>query len=204
MNTYGLSSRTQIVLVDVNLEEVFTQDPLKNTLGDYNEEVQKNLSSEFLKSIIIPEVVNETVDIEEGIEVINEEEVNESDILNSYQGYSVGDNITILGRPAMWSSFFNYRNPLQADIIYPFTTTITQIELNSTAPSMEAGDYGWSLSHLIEAGLISHTPESVGEEVTEVEFEVDADSETLSNLSERVDTILEEGGYVDGEEILHN
>ena len=176
MNTYGLSSRTQIILVEESLDEVFNSHPLKNTIADYSQEVQKSLSSEFLKSIIIPEGEKIVVEVKEEVKL-------------TVEHFSVGDDIVILERPFMWSSYFTNNNPLESDIMYPFFTTITQI--SEDEESIEAGGYGWSLANLINNKFIDHTSS-----ITEVEFEVDTDSETLSNLSERVDSVLEEAGSV--------
>ena len=171
MNTYGLSSRTQIIFIDDFLEDKFSQHPLKNTLADYDNEIQKNLSSKFLKSLNIPEVIEE--------EVI-EEEIQEVNSLNSYQGYSVGDSIIISERPSTWSSLINTNDPTNRDanIVYPavFIITAIRVGLNDHV-AMEAGNYGWSLNTLIESGLISHASESPDEE--EVIEEVVEEEEDL-------------------------
>ena len=93
----------------------------------------------------------------------------------------------------MWSSFFNRNSPLEANIIYPFVATITQISSNNA--SMEAGGYGWSLDSLVTNGLINHYDEPLIEEITQVEFE-----ETESTPEED----LEVNENENEEEILHN
>ena len=190
MNTYGLSSRKQIILLEnANFEELFSQDPLKNTFSDYEEEIQKKLSSEFLNSLTVPEVIPEVT-----------EEVSSS---NSYMDYHVGDSIVISRRPPMWSSHFTVNNPLTSDIEYPFTTTITQIDYDEG--SIEAGDFGRSLDILIEENLISHTNDpldSVGdinteEEEWEEEEEFVSDEGQTQSISEHIDEILEREGSVE-------
>lgn len=50
INNYGFSSRKQIKTVD-NLHNTFTIDPLKPSLNDYEPDVQKVLSEEFLQTL---------------------------------------------------------------------------------------------------------------------------------------------------------
>lgn len=71
MNNFGMSSRKQIRIVE-DLNSQFTFDPLQPSLTDYNPEVQKELSSEFIRNC--QEIVDNTV-IETPIEVKAVEEV---------------------------------------------------------------------------------------------------------------------------------
>jgi len=50
INEFGWSSRKQIKMID-NLTEMFVFDPLKPTFNSYNENIQKQLSEEFLLTL---------------------------------------------------------------------------------------------------------------------------------------------------------
>jgi hypothetical protein len=68
--------------------------------------------------------------------------------------YKIGTRIVITEKPKMWASILNKNNPLHSNVIYPYITTIKDIEKRYSSSfgdsiSIDDGTYGWSLTCLI-------------------------------------------------------
>ena len=79
-----------------------------------------------------------------------------------YEGYTVGDYITITREPKLWSSRCNRKN-LLTKVSYPFTAKITRIKIDGFDCHIEAGDGGWSLDHMLKNSCVRKaTSEEIG------------------------------------------
>jgi hypothetical protein len=67
--------------------------------------------------------------------------------------FKIGDKVVISDAPNSWSSHLNDKCPMHEDI-YPYICIIQNIEKWGSHIAMTCGEYGWSLSSLIEDSLI--------------------------------------------------
>lgn len=71
--------------------------------------------------------------------------------------FKTGTNFIITGKPSLWSSRLNKKCPISknTNLSYPYYGQIKSIE---SAPSLsiaiDDGEFGWSLSTLVDEGLI--------------------------------------------------
>lgn len=70
--------------------------------------------------------------------------------------FEVGTRFIITDKPSHWNSNLNKNSPCHNRILYPYRGTITGIkkQLSDDEIAMTDGIYGWSLTTLIEEGLI--------------------------------------------------
>ena len=67
--------------------------------------------------------------------------------------FKIGDEVVIHYEPSSWSSHLNNNDPMGKDI-YPYICIIQNIEKTDGHTAMTCGEYGWSLTSLVEDGLI--------------------------------------------------
>jgi hypothetical protein len=70
-----------------------------------------------------------------------------------YNGFNIGMKVKILSCPGSWNSVLNYNCPFYLD--YPYICIIKEIYFClGGAVAMTDGNYGWSLSSLVDFNLI--------------------------------------------------